>query len=238
MDTKEAQRAEVLRARDFMGWSVTDAAGEKVGTISDLLLDRGGQVRYLAVKAGKSVLVPVSALEWGEEALVLTRWREEELKRLPTFDPDVPITGGYLEEMEWAHPRFYGREPAPDVPADGSRIVPMRDAKDFKVAKDEPDIRKWNVFGSDGERVGTVHDMMVDPAAMKIRYVDVDLSDDLYRLKEDRHVLVPLDEVELRDRGKDVWVRTLSSREIARLPAYTGGAADPYVLELVDRAFS
>jgi sporulation protein YlmC with PRC-barrel domain len=238
MDTSEAQRAEVLRASDFRGWAVSDATGHKVGSVTDLLLDRGGQVRYLSVKAGKQVLVPVSALEWGEDTLVLSRWREDDLKRLPGYDPEVPLTGAVLEEMEGAHPRYYGRDTPPEIPADGSRIVPIRDAKDFKVAKDEPDVRKWNVFGSDGERAGTVAEMMVDPAAMKIRYLDVDVADDLFRLKEDRHVLIPLERVELRERGKDVWVRDLTSRQIAKLPAYTGGAADPYVLELVDRAFS
>jgi sporulation protein YlmC with PRC-barrel domain len=233
-----AVQAEILRARDFLEWTVTDPSGSKVGKVTDLLLDRGGQVRYLAVKAGRNVLVPVSELEWGRGTLVLPRWTADDLKHLPEYDPGAPITGRVLEELEWAHPRFYGSgNPPPRGAPGGPAVVPMREAKDFKLAGDAPDLRKWNVFAADDERVGTVSELLVDPAAMKIRYLDVDLADDLYTLKEDRHVLVPLEHVELRERGSDVWIRRLTSREIARLPAYTGGAPDPYVLELVDRAF-
>jgi sporulation protein YlmC with PRC-barrel domain len=238
MDQKTAAKAEVLRARDFLGWTVADASGSKLGTVSDLLLDRSGRVRFLAVKAGRHVLVPVTELEWGSENLVLPRWSGDDLKRLPAYDPDVSISAAYLDEMTRAHPRYYGLEQAPPRAPGEGQVVPMREAKDFRIAKDDPDVRKWNVFGADGERVGVVSEMLVDPAAMKIRYLDVDLADDLFTLKEDRHVLIPMEHAELRERGKDVWVKGLRAREVARLPAYTGGTADPYVTDLVDRAFS
>jgi hypothetical protein len=74
--------------------------------------------------------------------------------------------------------------------------------------------------------------------AMKIRYLAVDLADDLFNLKEDRHVLIPLEAVELRERGQDVWVRDIGSAEIAALPAYTGGAVRPWLEQATDAAFT
>ena len=77
-----------------------------------------------------------------------------------------------------------------------------------------------HVRSSDGERLGTVSGLLVDPAALKVRYLDVDLSEDLFQLRDDRHVLVPIELADLKLRGGDVWVRDWSANEIARLPAY------------------
>ena len=236
-------RAEILRTRDFIGWGVTDANGAKVGTVSDLLIDRDGRVRFLAVDLGlfrKAVLVPVDALEWGDGALVLPRWSADEVKRLPPYDANIPLTRDVLGELERAHPRYYrpgGGPLPPPVSDDAPRIVPLREAKGFRLAKGAPNLRGWTVYGADNEKVGTVAEMLVDPVAMKIRYLDVDLSDDLFALKEDRHVLVPLEMADLRERGEDVWVKEMAAADIARLPAYTAGAPDPLVEAEVRRAF-
>lgn len=238
-----SDRAEVLRTKDLTGWTVTDAAGENVGTVSDLLIGRDGRVRYLAVKRGmlsSTALVPVGELEWGDEAMRLVRWTSEHVRRLPAYDADRPLSQALLAEMERAHPRYYADPPLWDAPGptDEDRVVPLRDAKAFRLPKEAPNPKGWEVFGADNERVGTVDGLLVDPRMMKVRYLDVDVSDDLYLLKEDRHVVVPLEAVELRERGADVWIRGLSARDVAALPAYTGGAVDPLVQERVARAFA
>jgi sporulation protein YlmC with PRC-barrel domain len=235
-------RAEFLRTRDFIGRDVLDARADKVGTVAELLLSRRrGDVRYVAVNLGmfsKSVLVPVDQLDMNEDVLVLRHWERDQMKPLPAYEVDRPLTRALLDEMERSHPRFYGSsdEIAAMGPADG-RIVPMREARDFKLSKGDPDPRGWNVFGADGERVGTVADLLVDPAALKIRYLDVDLADDLFKLKEDRHILIPTEAVDLRERGKDVWIHGLNSEEVARLPAYNGGAVDPAIEQTVREMF-
>jgi photosynthetic reaction center H subunit len=210
--------------------------------VSDLLIDRGGRVRYLAADLGlfrRSVLLPVEALEWGEETLVAPRWTADEIKTLPAYNPDVALSDEVLEELRRAHPRYYGGQdaPPPPVPTDGPRIVPLKEAKEFRLSKGAPNLRGWTVYGSDNERVGDVTEMLVDPVGMKIRYLDVDLADDLFHLKEDRHVLVPLESVDLRERGEDVWITTLTAKQVSRLPAYTGGAVDPLVEAEVRRVF-
>jgi sporulation protein YlmC with PRC-barrel domain len=224
---------------------VLDPAGQKIGTVGDLLIERrSGEVCFVDVDTGflrrKHVLLPVRALEWGAgDAFVSSRWSRDEVLGLPDFDPTAVLTADVLEEMRRAHPRVYGDAESlpPSMPAGGAPIVPLSEARDFKLSSGAPDLRGWNVFGADGERVGTVTEMLVDPTALKVRYLDVDLADDLFLLKEDRHVLVPLEFVELKERGKDAWVARLGAREIARLPAYRGGAVDAHTEAAVHAAF-
>jgi sporulation protein YlmC with PRC-barrel domain len=243
MTTPIASPAAVLRSRDFLGRDVLDAGGNKVGSIKDLLLDRrSGTIRFLDVDLGvfkKKVIIPVDRVDWGEDSFVLRGLTGDHLQRLPPYDADRSLTGDMLDELVWAYPAFYGdEEPRPaGAAASDPQIVPMREAKDFKVRGDEPDLRGWNVFGADGERVGKVADLLVDPAAMKVAYLDVDLHDDLFALKDDRHVVVPTGAVDLRERGNDVWIKDLPAAEIARFPAYQGGRVDPLVMERVDAAF-
>jgi hypothetical protein len=116
-------------------------------------------------------------------------------------------------------------------------VVPLKDAKDFRLAKGAPNLRGWTVYGSDNDKVGSVTQMLVDPVAMKVKYLDVDVDDDLFGLVDDRHVLVPLEHAELRERNQDVWVQGLPAREIASLPAYLGGPVDPLLEEASARAF-
>lgn len=238
-----ASRAEVLRTRDLIGWAVGDPAGANVGTVSDLLIGRDGRVRYLAVKRGllsNSVLIPVGEVDWGEQSLRLTRWVDAEVRRLPTYDGDHPLSPEVIAELERAHPRYYGPPLPFDAPGveTASKLVPLRQARDFRLPKTAPNVRGWSVFGEDHERIGTVEDMLVDPEAMKVAYLDVDVSDDLFLLREDRHVVIPMEAVELRERGEDVWVHGLTAKQVALLPAYTGGPVDPLVEMRVREAFA
>lgn len=244
MSESARPRAEILRTRDLVGWTVSDSRGTKVGTVNDVLIDRSGCIRFLAVDLGlfrKSVLLPVDAMEWGEAAMVLTRWGVDDIKALPTYHADRPLSREVLDEMERAHPRLYGARGIADLPAgeaNGEQVVPLDQARDFRLGKGAPDPRGWNVFGADGERAGVVTGLLVDPVGMKVRYLEVDLADDLFQLDEDRRVLVPSDAVDLRERGKDAWVNGLAARDLARLPAYTGGVVDPVTQRLTDEAFA
>ncbi|HEX6373526.1 MAG TPA: PRC-barrel domain-containing protein [Longimicrobium sp.] len=242
MTENAAARAEVLRTRDLIGWAVGDPAGATVGTVSDLLIGRDGRVRYLAVKRGllgSTVLLPVEELDWGDQSMRLNRWLDADVRRLPAYDADGPMSAELVAEMERAHPRFYGPPLRFDAPGveEKPQVVPLKEAREFRLPKDAPNPKGWEVFGADNERVGVVEGLLVDPSQMRVRYLDVDVADDLFLLREDRHVVVPMEFVELRERGRDVWVKGLTAREIALLPAYTGGGLDPLVEQRVEHAF-
>src|SRR5919202_5723826 len=77
-------------------------------------------------------------------------------------------------------------------------LVPLSDAKDLKVAEGNPDVRGWDVLASDGTEVGEVEDLLVDPAAMKVRYLIVELDKEVAGT-DDRRVLVPVGAARLDD---------------------------------------
>ena len=240
MSEEAAPRAEALRTRELVGWDVTDREGTGIGDLAELLLGRDGKIRFVSVNLGlfrKHVLVPTEVIEWGPRALVVSPWTSEQVKSLPAYEGAQPLTAEVLEEMERAHARFYGSAPAAEDGGE-ARIVPLAQARDFRLARGAPNPRGWTVFAGDNERVGTVADMLVDPVAMKVRFISVDLADDLFTLREDRHVLVPMEVVELRERGEDAWIQGASAREISVLPAYTGGAVDRWMERAVLHAFA
>lgn len=131
---------------------------------------------------------------------------------------------------------------------DLDRVVPIGNLPDYEVAEGHPDVRGWEVRSADGRVIGEVDDLLVDRSAMKVRYLDVDLDDDIAPGGGDRHILLPIGYARL-DREEDcVHVDELRSSELADLPrydhtplsreyeselrgrldrGYTGGHADP-----------
>jgi sporulation protein YlmC with PRC-barrel domain len=229
----------VLRTKDLQGWDVVDRDGEKIGTIADVLIDRRGKIRFVDVEYGfprKHILLPTDLLEWGDARLILAASRERALT-LPPYDPSRTLDDRVLAELLRSFPWMYDPEAEQwRAPVADTRVVPLSEAKEFKLEAGAPDPRGWNVFGSDGERVGNVTQLLVDPAALKIRYLDVDVLQDLFVLRDDRHVLIPIERADLKERGGDVWVDGLTAAQIAQLPAYLGGAVSPAMEEAVGAA--
>lgn len=57
-----------------------------------------------------------------------------------------------------------------------ARIVPLARLNDARLPDSEPDPRGWEVYGSDGVRIGEVDDLLVDADSHGVRYLDVDLE--------------------------------------------------------------
>ncbi|HSK79551.1 MAG TPA: PRC-barrel domain-containing protein [Thermoanaerobaculia bacterium] len=57
-----------------------------------------------------------------------------------------------------------------------ARIVPLARLNDARLPESEPDPRGWEVFGSDGAKVGEVDDLLVDADSHVVRFLDVDLD--------------------------------------------------------------
>ena len=108
-----------------------------------------------------------------------------------------------------------------DVARGTPQLAPLSELDGCKVAKDDPDVRGWDVVASDGTAVGEVEDLLVDPITMKVRYLDVALDDDRFGV-DDRHVLVPIGQARLDDDNEDVLV-TMDANAFVNLPPYTRG---------------
>ncbi len=105
---------------------------------------------------------------------------------------------------------------------DLDRVVPLDQLDDFRVSEGDPDPRGWEVTAADGERIGEVDDLLVDTAAMKVRYLDVALDDGVLG-ERDRHVLIPIGYARLEPGRDRVRVDTLSVADLGGVPAYGHG---------------
>jgi hypothetical protein len=109
----------------------------------------------------------------------------------------------------------------------------LSELDDFEIADGEHDIRGWDVKASDDRKVGEVADLLVDTGAMKVRYIEVKLAEEVAeeaarpgddpnpRSEPLRHVLVPIGAARLDD--DDEVHLSRRAAEIAGIPTYERG---------------
>ena len=112
----------------------------------------------------------------------------------------------------------------------------LSEMDDFEVAEGAPDPRGWPVVAADGGEVGRVRDLLVDVAAQRVRYLDLEL-DAAAPGTGDRHLLVPVGRARLDDEADRVVVEGLASTALAELPRYGGAAFDREYEHAVRRGF-
>ena len=101
----------------------------------------------------------------------------------------------------------------PDVTIHGQpKIVPLRAAAGFFVAKGDPDPRGMRVIGTDGVAVGTVVDAWVDRVEVMIRYLEVSLG------TSETTVLVPMTMAKINKSRRQVKVDAITAAQFADVP--------------------
>lgn len=104
---------------------------------------------------------------------------------------------------------------------DSSHLLRLRDLTDFEVADGNPDVRGWAVRGSDGQILGTVYELIVEPEALKVRYLDVEL-DPRFNLNEfEDHILLPIGVASLDTDDDNIFVPALNADTVLDYPAFT-----------------
>ena len=96
----------------------------------------------------------------------------------------------------------------------------LRDLTDFEVADGNPDVRGWTVRGNDGLALGTVFELIVEPEAMKVRYLDVELASRFGLNEHGNHILLPIGVAALDDDGDNVFVPALNAESVLNYPTY------------------
>ncbi len=115
-----------------------------------------------------------------------------------------------------------GRAP-PARPVSTGPLWSMSELGEYEVAAGDPDPRGWDVVMSDHRRVGKVHDLLIDPAAMKVRYLDCELTATEHgHPAGGRHVLIPVGYTRVGERESIVYVDVVSSTAVADLPSFPG----------------
>ncbi len=107
------------------------------------------------------------------------------------------------------------RADKPDLTVEGlNRIVPMRIANDFHVARKDPDPRGMTVIGADGVSGGVVRDIWVDRSETLIRYLEVEVAgrEGLSR------VLLPMPFAQIDGLRRQVKVISILGNQFANVP--------------------
>jgi uncharacterized protein (TIGR02271 family) len=100
----------------------------------------------------------------------------------------------------------------------------LNELDDFDVADGYPDIRGWDVKTPTGQKLGTVKDLIVSVAELRVRYVDVEVDRDMRGAADDAngHALLPIGTVELDEKHDDVLM-SVAGTDFASYPRYAGG---------------
>lgn len=88
------------------------------------------------------------------------------------------------------------------------------------MAEGNPDVRGWEVSAGDGQKVGEVHELMIDQAAGRVRYLDVEI-DKAVAGSKGQHVLIPIGAAQLQESDDRVMVNGITASEVRTLPPYT-----------------
>lgn len=98
---------------------------------------------------------------------------------------------------------------------------------EYKVHHDDTDIRGFDVKTTDGLTIGEVEGLLADVPARLVRYVEVEVNDDLIGgytgsvySAEDRHVLLPTGLIRVNANDRSVTVYGISMEQMFGYPRY------------------
>jgi hypothetical protein len=236
-------------ALDVRGWKVrTEVDGAKVGTVEDLLVDDQDQPHFYDVDLGifrKHVLLPVSEAHPDPEKQVL--WvdgmDEERLREVPRWDQHPERLSAEYEERLRAEYRLLARNggdggATATAPVAGPRLARLGDLKEYRVPKGVTDPRGWKVIMGDGQHLGEVSELIVEPTALNTRYLDCWVDEKKLSLEPlDRHILLPVERVRLDRKAKRVVVDGLFARDLTDYPVYGGLPLEESYVSRLENAF-
>jgi hypothetical protein len=96
-----------------------------------------------------------------------------------------------------------------------SLVVRAREALEFTLGLDKPDVRGWPVYSKEGEPAGVVTSLFIDMRTRTIRYLGVSLQPPRARAAE---VLIPIGWASRPDDRQVVVIHPLSLAQLAGAP--------------------
>lgn len=109
---------------------------------------------------------------------------------------------------------YADRADVPDYTHEGeAKIVPLRVAAGYGVARQDPDPRGMEVIGADGEVGGIVSDLWVDKSEMMFRYLELTVGTGA----TSRQVLLPMNFARIS--RSEVKVASILAAQFAQVPA-------------------
>lgn len=102
------------------------------------------------------------------------------------------------------------------------RLYRLDELDKYEVADKDTDVRGYTLLGGDGERLGKIDELIVDPEIGKVRYLDIKLDTDLVVVDDNRHILLPIGVATLDEEHDNIVVRSLNRSNVKFIPPYKG----------------
>jgi photosynthetic reaction center H subunit len=99
-------------------------------------------------------------------------------------------------------------------------LARLDELNDFEIADGEPDIRGWTVKTADGEEIGKVDNLIADPVAREVRYLEVKVKHELLATNADEHVIIPIGLARLNDDDDVVMLKRLPPTGLRGIPRF------------------
>lgn len=117
----------------------------------------------------------------------------------------------------------------------------LSELKDYKIKKNDPDIRGWVVKDLDNRVVGKVDNLLVNKELGKVVYVDVEVEQSIIDANHDpyanpetelrefinkegeNHIIIPIGLISLHRDGKYVFTESINYRTFAETKRYRSG---------------
>jgi photosynthetic reaction center H subunit len=112
-------------------------------------------------------------------------------------------------------------------------LAPLAELDGFEVADGDPDVSGWDVISADGRRIGSVSGLLVDTAAMRVRYLEVAVDETLLRSGAGPHrILVPIGYARVQEQADQeqadkVRLDEVTSLQVGEVPPYDGAPLTP-----------
>lgn len=101
----------VARANALIGTTVRNSAGDKIGTIDDLLMGNDSKVNYAVLSVGgflgigdKLVAIPIADLQMAADHMVMPSATKDSVSKMPKFDRSAVYYPGYVKDVPRAMP--------------------------------------------------------------------------------------------------------------------------------------
>jgi photosynthetic reaction center H subunit len=198
----------------------------------------------------KRVLVPIERVttDATEEIVWVDGFDKDGFERIPEYDGDLAkLNADYREGLlrdystaetsattsARAGASYSDRDRDDDAaermedirtasPAGDSQLARVGELSDYEVADYHSDVRGWDVIASDGRKIGDVKELVADTAAMKVRYLDIELDSEFRRSDEESRVLVPIEHAQLIEDDDVVRLGALASNQARDIPTHRG----------------
>ncbi|HYW19740.1 MAG TPA: DUF2382 domain-containing protein [Nodularia sp. (in: cyanobacteria)] len=144
---------ETVQGNDIKGLGVyTDVGNEKVGTVSDVLVDEEGHFRYLVVDLGfwifgKKVLLPVgrSRIDYEANRVYAISMTREQAEDLPTFEEGKILDYDYEEQVRGVYrDNKYGTRPVEASTHTATATTKPSYNRDTYTYQEEPSLYNLN----------------------------------------------------------------------------------------------